>query len=72
MDRIFTKSKLPTVHFLKIKMDSKPFKDKGVYVGKEKKKKGYQNKTIRKSEQLEVRIIRKDWFVLFGRRKEMT
>ena len=54
-------------------MDSKPFKDKGIYVGKEKKKKkGYQNKTIRKSEQLEVRIIRKDWFVLFGRRKEMT
>ena len=52
-------------------MDSKPFKDKGVYVGKEKKK-GCQNKTIRKSEQLEVRIIRKDWFVLFGRRKEMT
>lgn len=71
MDRIFTKSKLPTVRFLKIKMDFKPFKDKGVYVGKEKKK-GCKNRTIRKSEHLEVRIIKKDWFVLFGRRKEMT
>lgn len=52
-------------------MDFKPFKDKGVYVGKEKKK-GCKNRTIRKSEHLEVRIIKKDWFVLFGRRKEMT
>ena len=52
-------------------MDFKPFKEKG-YMLERKKKKGCQNKTIRKSEQLEVRIIRKDWFVLFGRRKEMT